>query len=225
MGLIHLALPQHWRAIACGLSTILLFAGLAQAQAAMQPPMLPLQSSDPTKPLSYWYNCQTREVWLPDKRRWCDRLIQISNGSHQLTAPVDQVIPLREGQYAEDLSPLRVTLINRPGRTVVMDLDGDRHLDAATLLTVNDNENRTLQYLSVALANENQLGTGQAVFLGECIEVRSIRLQDGLVTVALQTHTETDALCSPTQDTIRQFTLNEGDLTLVEAAAMEPITP
>ncbi len=169
-----------------------------------------------------WYNCLTREVWSPEKQAWCNAL-RIVQGL-EYTVPYYGAVTLTDGFYENREQRWQVSLINRAGLIDFGDLDGDgTEDDAIALLLVNSGGSGQFVYLVPILDVETEPQPLGAVFLGDRVQVNSVAIADGQVTVNMVMQGPDDPLCCPTLEVTQVYEVQPA-LVQVDGDLLMPMT-
>ncbi|MCX6027860.1 MAG: YbaY family lipoprotein [Chloroflexi bacterium] len=140
----------------------------------------------------------------------------LRNGRYELPGMEVGVFQLKDGKvelrYGEGASQVyRVELI----ATATGDLTADGQADAVVVLAWNGGGSGTF-YNLVAVGNQG--GTLQQVAvepLGDRIQVKALKIQDGKISVDMLTHGAKDPACCPTQREMRTYRLDGSALKVV----------
>lgn len=158
-------------------------------------------------PSNQWYNCLTREVWSPEKTAWCQRIDRLNNSTYVL--PDIGSITLTDGRYENPSSQVRATLLRQYG--AIGDLNQDGQADLATLLTVSTGGSGVFTYLIAGLvppsATDSLLITNP-ILLGDRVQVQSMAIDNGKVSVTMLTQGPNDPMCCPTEKVTRTFSVD-----------------
>jgi hypothetical protein len=152
--------------------------------------------AQPTKPT--WYNCNTREVFTPEKQAWCDRWRVLQNATYWVPSRPDGQAPLvqvtlKNGRYQDVKRKLFVQLVNERNWLAFGDLNGDGKQDAAVVLGVASDPNggKIGTFLSAVREVDNNAAAIAPIRLGDRIRLNGpITVQQGEVTVPFLTQTQ-----------------------------------
>lgn len=176
---------------------------------------------------STWYNCLTREVWSEAKQDWCNNLKKLQNGTYFL--PNYGEVSLNNGTYENASQRYRVTLVNREGLIDFSDLNGDGTEDAVFLLVVNSGGSGQFTYLTTVLNINGAMQPLRSEFLGDRVEVKSVKINSDRVVVDLITQDTDDPMCCPTKEVTRVYNIQpslvqiEGDRPNNKIVLPEPL--
>ncbi len=149
-----------------------------------------------------WYNCRTREVWSPEKTAWCQKVEKLKNTSYQLPGLGEGnsaiKIQLQNGGYVNNEEKQRIIFVDQSGLITFGNIKNDNNEDAVSLLVVNADPSNSFIYLTPVInVNQNPQNVG-SVFLGDRVQVQSIKLNNRQIEVKLIKHTPKDAKDTPT---------------------------
>jgi hypothetical protein len=150
-----------------------------------------------------WYNCRTREVWSPEKTAWCKKVERLKNTSYQLPGLGEGnsaiKIQLQNGGYVNKEQKQRIIFIDQAGLITFGYLNNDeKNEDAVSLLVVNADPSNSFIYLTPVInVNQNPKNVG-SVFLGDRVQVQSIKLNNRQIEVKLIKHAPNDPKGTPT---------------------------
>jgi|GEM_PF-2284028 len=149
-----------------------------------------------------WYNCRTREVWSPEKTAWCQKVEKLKNTSYQLPGLGEGnsaiKIQLQNGGYVNNEEKQRIIFVDQSGLIAFGKIKDDNNEDAVSLLVVNADPSNSFIYLTPVInVNQNPQNVG-SVFLGDRVQVQSIKLNNRQIEVKLIKHTPKDAKDTPT---------------------------
>lgn len=140
-------------------------------------------------------------------------------GQATYTGIYDEPITLDDGYYEGEpfveggASRPTVTLLTEP--VVFGDLNGDGQPDAAVALLSETGGSGAFIYLAVAASDGATVNTTTTP-LGDRVQISGLVVEDGAIQVTLLTHGPEDPACCPSQEVVRTFRLQDGQL--VEAA-------
>lgn len=123
-------------------------------------------------------------------------------------------VTLVDGQAEEEITPgsaskLVVTLMEP---TAFGDLNGDGLDDAAVLLASESGGSGTFVDLHAVLDENGAPVDVASIFLGDRVQVNSLAIEDGVITVDMLAHGPSDPMCCPTQQEGRTYALVDGEL-------------
>lgn len=131
-------------------------------------------------------------------------VVQLSNGEYRA--------PIVEGSASE----LVVRLTNF---AAFGDLDGDGSEEAAVILVSDAGGSGTFYDLAVVRKQGEALTNVATTQLGDRVQIKNIRTENGEIVVDLLTQGPDDPMCCPTQLTIYHYALQNGALVLVKTEA------
>ena len=103
------------------------------------------------------------------------------------------------------------------------DLNGDGIDDAAVVFAVSGGGSGTFYSLAAVI---NQGGAAvhvsSALLLGDRIQLETLTIAEGVITVQMVAHGPQDPLCCPTQRVVRRYQLIEDELTLLSEETIAP---
>ncbi len=125
------------------------------------------------------------------------------------------MVKLTGGTYQEISahgSAAELVISNYPDMYAFGDLNGDKIADAVIILATAPGGSGTFISLE-ALININGSPVHWATeLLGDRVKIKSIKIESGLVIVAMITHAAGDPLCCPSQDVITSYKLSGKEL-------------
>lgn len=185
---------------------------------------LPPEEEVTASPAEDWYNCLTREVFTPEKQAWCDRLMALQNAEY--TFPEVGTVQLTNGEYDSETDETSVTFVNEPGLIATGTLSDGTPI-TATILGLDQGGSGIFVYLAAMAATEDTYTNLDTVLLGDRVQVRSVRVDGGLIKVNLITQGPDDPMCCPTLEVERTYALENGTLQLVteEELSVIPYDP
>jgi heat shock protein HslJ len=138
---------------------------------------------------------------------WTDSgTVQLINGEFRA--------PVMEGSTTE----LVVYLTNY---AAFGDLDGDGQEEAAVILVTNPGGSGTFYDLAVARMQGEALTNLATTLLGDRLQIKNIRIENGEISVEMLTHGPDDGMCCPTQYTINHYALQNGELVQTRAETIK----
>ena len=153
-------------------------------------------------------------------------LDQLRNASY--TGIYDASVTLTNGKYegppfqSGGASRPRVVFVDR--LVARGDLDGDAIDEAVVLLAESSGASGTRNYLAVVAVRDGRPVNIATQLLGDRVQLRSLRIEDGRLVVDTVTHGPTEALCCPTQKVRRTFMLDGNQLSEVRREEMGMIS-
>jgi heat shock protein HslJ len=138
---------------------------------------------------------------------WTDSgTVQLVNGEYRT--------PAAEGSATE----LVVMLTNY---AAFGDLDGDGQDEAVVILVTNPGGSGTFYNLAVVRKQGEALSNLATTLLGDRVQIKSIRIENGEAMVDMLTHGPDDGMCCPTQYTVNRYVLQNGELILINSETIE----
>jgi hypothetical protein len=92
------------------------------------------------------------------------------------------------------------------------DLNGDGVDDAAVLLVESSGGSGSFVYLAAVLNQEGTPENADTLLLGDRVQVQSLTIADGQISVTMLTHGPDDPMCCPTQEVQQTYELQENRL-------------
>jgi hypothetical protein len=141
----------------------------------------------------------------------------LRNAEYRSEWPKGGVAKLTDGEYQEEIVPgsaSKITILMMPDKVAFGDLNGDGVDDAAVILASSGGGSGTFITLEAVI---NDAGTPKDVAsasLGDRVQINSVVIAGGKITVDMITHGPDDPLCCPSVKTTRTFELQSD--TLVE---------
>lgn len=121
-------------------------------------------------------------------------------------------VQLKDGTYAWE-AKTSGTLNISGDLNAQGDLNGDGKNDAAVVLTEKNAKGYALSSVLVFLNKDGEAEYADGVFLGDRVQVESLAIQDGVLTVDYLWHKTGDLLTEPTNPAELKFRLEDGKLT------------
>lgn len=137
----------------------------------------------------------------------------LKNCTYTLHPSKDRAIQVKlgDGSYSRTDS-LDDFVMTRLERTSLGDLNNDGQADAAVILSSNYGGSGDFVELA-AVINQNGLPKHVAsALLGDRVEIKSLAIHQGIISVDMLTHGPQDAMANPTQPRRKRFKLAEGKL-------------
>jgi heat shock protein HslJ len=129
---------------------------------------------------------------------WTDSgLVQLVNGEFRA--------PIAEGSASE----LVVVLTNY---AAFGDLDGDGQEEAAVILVTNAGGSGSFYDLAIVGKQGETLTNLANTLLGDRVQIKSLRIEDGEISVDFLTQGPDDPMCCPTQYVVNHYALQNGEL-------------
>jgi len=128
----------------------------------------------------------------------------------------DAPVPLRDGVYEGE--PFAAGQASRPQVSLVKDmqltgdLDGDGTDEALFLLTESSGGSGSFTYLAVLSRGKSGVKNVGTADLGDRVQIRGWRIDDGVILVRLVESGPQDAACCPSRLVTRRWTLDESGL-------------
>jgi len=142
-------------------------------------------------------------------------LAQVANAEYESPTPAEGVIRLIDGEFrqavaADSASEITVNLL--PDLLALGDLNGDGLADAVATLAGSGGGSGTFISLAALLNEAGSPSNVATTYLGDRVNVTSVSIDSGEITVHLVSHAPSDPLCCPSQATTRRFRLSQGGL-------------
>ena len=144
----------------------------------------------------------------------------LKNAAYLSEWPADGVAQLVDGEYEEEIVPgaaSKLVIVFYPDMYAFGDLDGDGVEDAAVVLATSGGGSGTFISLEAVINDEGTPHHVATAFLGDRVEINSVAIESGEITVDMVTHGPDDPLCCPTLEVTQEYEL-QGD-TLVELSS------
>jgi hypothetical protein len=141
----------------------------------------------------------------------------LKNAEYHSEWPAEGVAKLTDGEYQEEIVPgaaSKLIIVVYPDMHAFGDLNGDGVDDAAVVLATSGGGSGTFISLEAVV---NDKGTAKHVAsapLGDRVQVKSVVIESGEITVDMVTHGPDDPMCCPTVEATQKYKL-QGD-TLVQ---------
>ncbi len=141
----------------------------------------------------------------------------LKNAAYLSEWPADGVAQLVDGEYEEEIVPgaaSKLIIVFYRDMYAFGDLDGDGVEDAAVVLATSGGGSGTFISLEAVINDQGTPKHVATAFLGDRVQVNSVVIESGIITVDMVTHGPDDPLCCPTLEVTQRYEL-QGD-TLVE---------
>lgn len=146
-------------------------------------------------------------------------LTQLQNAEYLTEFTASKKAKLVNGRYEESIAPgsaSKVSVAFVPDRFALGDLNADGAADAVVFLATNTGGSGTFISINAVL---NDSGTPRAVSylaVGDRVQIVSVAVNGGLITVNVIRHGPNDPLCCPTQAATLSYRLQAGALVEVK---------
>jgi heat shock protein HslJ len=116
-------------------------------------------------------------------------------------------VTLRNGEYREPVAPgsAAATIVKLTDRRAFGAVNGRDA--AAVVIVTNTGGSGTFYDLALLVKGEGGWVNVDTYFLGDRVKVHSVGMEDNEISVAMTMHGPDDALCCPTQERTRRFTI------------------
>jgi len=142
----------------------------------------------------------------------------LGDGTYQ--GVLDQTVTLADGRFegepAEAGATSRPVVTLLPEPRVYGDLDGDGRPDSAVLLAAESGGSGTFVYMAVVAVEDGRPVNLATTQLGDRVQVKELRLEEGQIAVTLLTQGPEDPMCCPTQEETRVYRVEGGQLVQVD---------
>ncbi len=139
----------------------------------------------------------------------------LQNAAYQSEWPAEGIAQLIDGEYREEYpgfedAASEIVVVFYPDVYAFGDLDGDGAEDAAVFLASSGGGSGTFMSLEAVLNDQGTPKHVASVLLGDRVQVKSVTIESGEITVEVVTHGPDDPLCCPTLEATQKFRL-EGE--------------
>ena len=144
----------------------------------------------------------------------------LKNAEYQSEWPADGMAKLTDGEYEEEIVPgaaSKLIIVFYPDMYAFGDLDGDGVEDAAVVLATSGGGSGTFITLEAVINDQGRPNHVASASLGDRVEMKSISIESGVITVDIVTHGPDDPMCCPSLEVTQEYEL-QGD-TLVELSS------
>jgi hypothetical protein len=153
-------------------------------------------------------------------------LDQLKNGTYLSEYVPAGRITLKDGKFEQSTGSgatqkVAVVMIEP---VAMGDLNGDNAADAAVILATNTGGTGTFYDLHAVLNESGKPKDVAFALLGDRVQIKSLSIQDGAITVSMMTHGPQDPQCCPTQAVTQIYRLQEGKLVLLPSMQAPTIT-
>lgn len=187
-----------WRSlIACALGLVVLLCSCSGGKKESN------EKEEPGKEPSFSVESETGIPAVGDEISLAD----LRNGRYGIGLE-DLVVKLQDGGFeSRDEDDIGVLGVGLTDKVAFGDLNGDGITDAAAVLWWSGGGSGSFYFLT-AITNRNAdpINVGNQP-LGDRVDVRSIEIDDGVISVDMLTHSASDPMCCPTLPVTRIFRL------------------
>jgi len=137
----------------------------------------------------------------------------LKNAAYLSEWPADGVAQLVDGEYEEEIVPgaaSKLIIVFYPDMYAFGDLDGDGVEDAAVVLATSGGGSGTFISLEAVINDRGTPNHVATASLGDRVQVNSVAIESGEITVDMVTHGPDDPLCCPTLEVTQTYRL-QGD--------------
>jgi len=135
-------------------------------------------------------------------------LSRLMNATYASFLTKSGLAPLRDGVYREVVAPGAATqVVVRLDLVAYGDLNGDGVEDAAVLLISEPGGSGSFRDLVAVISHQGEPVPVARAFLGDRVQVESLRIADGQVIAELVKHGPDDPLCCPSLKATQRFAL------------------
>ena len=131
-------------------------------------------------------------------------------------------VTLTDGEYMHAGEDYRLSLTLRPEYTIWGDLDGDDDSDAVVVTVLSGGGSGKFYELHAVLDDDGAATVVGTALLGDRVGILNMGIDGaGGIVTEIVTHGPADPLCCPTQDVVRTYRLDAGELVLEEEIPVE----
>lgn len=137
----------------------------------------------------------------------------LKNAEYQSEWPADGLAKLTDGEYEEEIVPgaaSKLIIVFYRDIYAFGDLDGDGVEDAAVVLATSGGGSGTFISLEAVINDKGTPNHVATASLGDRVEVKSVAIESGKITVDMVTHGPDDPMCCPTLEATQKYRL-QGD--------------
>jgi len=137
----------------------------------------------------------------------------LKNAAYLSEWPADGVAQLVDGEYEEEIVPgaaSKLIIVFYPDMYAFGDLDGDGAEDAAVVLATSGGGSGTFISLEAVINDQGTPNHVATAFLGDRVQVNSVAIESGEITIDMVTHGPDDPLCCPSLKVTQKYGL-QGD--------------
>lgn len=156
------------------------------------------------------YSCEGLAASTGGQAADCELVEQLRNA--QYTIPDVGLVQLVNGRF-DNADGRRVEFLDPPSPTTLGDLK-DGTTATASLISVSTGTTISV-YLALATQQGDRFRPVSVAYLGDRVQVQSIRFSEGQVQVNLLTQAADDPPCCPTLEAVRTYEFDGGNLDLV----------
>jgi len=139
----------------------------------------------------------------------------LKNAEYQSEWPAEGVAQLVDGEYEEEIVPgaaSKIIIVFYPEMYAFGDLDGDGVEDAAVVLATSGGGSGTFISLEAVINDNGTPNHVATAFLGDRVQINSVAIEAGVITVDMVTHGPEDPLCCPTLEVTQRYELQGDEL-------------
>ena len=139
----------------------------------------------------------------------------LSNAVYQSDMTASKTAKLAGGKYEEAAAPgsaSKITVMLVPASLGLGDLNADAADDAAVILASSGGGSGTFISLHAVVSEKGALKDAAWVTLGDRVQVKSVAVSGGIITINMVRHGPNEPLCCPTQEATVKYKLQDGKL-------------
>ena len=116
---------------------------------------------------------------------------------------------LKEGYFEKAQPNSAASIIVKLIKSTVGDLNHDSLDDGIAVLSIETGGSGVFIYLIGVINQQGQPVQVAEYFLGDRIKIDSLRIEDAILLIDIQTHKETDPACCPTESITKKFVIED----------------
>ncbi|MCJ7666878.1 MAG: hypothetical protein MUP04_01095 [Anaerolineae bacterium] len=139
----------------------------------------------------------------------------LKNAAYHSEWPADGVAQLIDGKYEEEIVPgaaSKSVIMFYPEMYALGDLNGDGVEDAAVVLATSGGGSGTFISLEAVINDRGTPNHVATASLGDRVQLKSISIEAGQITVDMVTHGPDDPLCCPSLEVTQKYELQGDEL-------------
>jgi heat shock protein HslJ len=146
---------------------------------------------------------------------------ELANATYKSQYTISPTVTLQNGRYSEPVAPgsATETVIRMTRHLAYGDMNGQP--SAAVVLVTDPGGSGTFYDLHLMFAPQGQAVNPATAFLGDRVQINSIKIENSLIVVDMVQAGPNDPLCCPSQHVIKSFSWEKDNLVEVSSEVVE----